>query len=437
MDPLVVGVLGIIVLIVLLSFGLHVAIAMGLVGIAGMTLLIGFDAAVHTSVTLSLAKVSNYTMIIVPLYILMGTLALQSGLSKSAYEALRLWFGKLPGGLGIATVGACTMFGTVCGSSLVTAAVFANLSAPEMRRFGYDKKFAYGICSCSGLIGMLIPPSVLIVIYGLLTEDPIGRLLIAGISPGVMLFILFSLSIAGLAYFKPNFVGGSIDQSVSWREKFASIKLIWRVLVIIGIVFGGIFSGIFSPSEAGAVSCMVLLVSFLISKSRSWKGLKTAIYEGIAPVGMIFLILIGAGIFTRFLSLSTLAPKVLIGIINLNLPDWGFLAGTVIIYLVLGCFFDSISMLSLTLPFLHPAAMEMGIDPLHFAMVAIIAIEMGMVTPPMGLNIYAVKGVAESDVSLADLFLGIFPFFIMMCVCVILFIALPALSTWLPMMMAE
>jgi tripartite ATP-independent transporter DctM subunit len=304
-----------------------------------------------------------------------------------------------------------------------------------MRKFGYDKKFAYGICSSGGVIGMLIPPSVLIVIYGLLSRDSIGSLLIAGISPGILLFVIFSLGITLMVYLNPSLASRGLGEKVNWRQRLGSLKLVWGVFVILVIIFGGIFSGVFSPSEAGAVACVILLVIFIFSRYRSWDGLKTAIYDTIAPSGMIFLLLIGAGIFTRFLVLSTLAPKFLNAIIALNLPTWGFLAGVVVVYLLLGCFFDSISMLSITLPFLHPAAQKLGIDPIHFAMVAILAIEMGFITPPVGLNIYAVKGVAESDVSLGELFVGVMPFFLMMGFCVILFIGFPALSTWLPGMM--
>jgi len=191
MDPFIIGIVGVIVLVILLALGVHVAVSLGIVGLAGMMFLIGPDASIYTSATLTFERVSNYALVIVPLYVLMGILAQEGGLSSGAYECLRLWTNRLNGGLGVATVGACTMFGTMCGSSLVTAAVFAQLSAPEMRRMGYEKRFAYGICSSGGVIGMLIPPSVLIVIYGILTHDSIGRLLIGGISPGIMLFIIF------------------------------------------------------------------------------------------------------------------------------------------------------------------------------------------------------------------------------------------------------
>lgn len=434
MDPFAIGIIGIIVLMILLALGVHVAVTLGLVGLVGMMFLIGPDAAIYTSTTLTFERVSNYALVIVPLYVLMGILAQQGGLSSGAYECLRLWTNRLSGGLGIATVGACTMFGTMCGSSLVTAAVFAQLSAPEMRRMGYEKRFAYGVCSSSGVIGMLIPPSVLIVIYGILTHDSIGRLLIGGISPGIMLFIIFSLGIMMMVYIRPS-LASKTEDNPTWRERFASLKLIWGVVITVVIIFGGIFSGVFSPSEAGAVACIVLLIIYLFSTRNRVEGIKVAIYGTVATSAMIFLILIGAGIFSRFLVLSTVAPRFLEAVTALNLSSVGFLAVVALGYIAMGCFFDSISMLSITIPILHPAALELGINPIHFAMVTIVAIEIGLITPPVGLNIYAVKGVAQEDVSLEDLFIGILPFVIMMAFCLSLFIVFPTLSTLLPGMM--
>jgi len=434
MDPFIIGIVGVIVLVILLALGVHVAVSLGIVGLAGMMFLIGPDASIYTSATLTFERVSNYALVIVPLYVLMGILAQEGGLSSGAYECLRLWTNRLNGGLGVATVGACTMFGTMCGSSLVTAAVFAQLSAPEMRRMGYEKRFAYGICSSGGVIGMLIPPSVLIVIYGILTHDSIGRLLIGGISPGIMLFIIFCLGIMLMVYFRPT-LASKIEYKPTWRERLASLKLIWGVVLTVVIIFGGIFSGVFSPSEAGAVACIVLLIIYLSSTRDRAKGMKVAIYGTAATSAMIFLILIGAGIFSRFLVLSTVAPRLLEAVTHLNLSSVGFLAVVALGYIAMGCFFDSISMLSITIPILHPAAMALGIDPIHFAMVTIVAIEIGLITPPVGLNIYAVKGVAEHDVSLEDLFIGILPFVLMMAFCLVLFIIFPFFSTFLPEMM--
>jgi len=434
MDAFTIGIAGLLVLVVMLILGVHVSVALGVVGLVGMFFLVGPDASIYTSTTLAFDCISNYSLVIIPLYVMMGILAQESGLSSGAYECLRIWMGRFRAGLAIATVGACTLFGTLCGSSLVTASVFAQVSAPEMRRMGYEKRFAYGVCSSGGVIGMLIPPSVLIVVYGILTQESIGQLLIAGISPGIVLFFIFSLGIVFISFVKADIVPKRSTESVTWRQRLTSIRLIWGIALTLGIIFIGIFSGVFSPSEAGAVACVVLLIIYAFSNKSHAKGLTSAILGTVSTSAMIFLILIGAGIFSRFLVLSTVAPRLLEVVTSVNLSPVMFLSVVCVGYMIMGCFFDSISMLSITLPLLHPAAMKLGIEPMHFAMVTILAIEMGLITPPVGLNVYAVKGVAEEDITLEDLFAGVFPFFFMMLLCVVLYIAFPGLSTFLPNM---
>ena len=414
--------------------------ALGLAGMLGMFFIVGPNASVYTASTLSFDSVSNYSLIIVPIYVAMGILASDSGLSADAYECLRIWLGRVRGSLGIATLGACTLFGTMCGSSIVTAAVFAKISAPEMRKMGYSKKAAYGICTAGGIIGMLIPPSVLIVVYGILSRDSIGRLLIGGIVPGLMLTLFFSLGVIILSYMKSGGIPSTITApKTTWREKFISLKMIWGVLATFAIVVGGLMSGAYSPSEAGSVATLLLLIIFIFKKRKFGPAekLKKALLDTVAISAMIFLILIGAGLFSRLMVLSTVAPTVL----NL-VTDWGlspimFLFIVCIGYTVMGCFFDSISMLSITLPILQPAALALGISPLHFAMVVILIINIGVITPPVGLNVYGVKGVAEPDVTLEDLFASVIPFFLLSLLALFLLIFFPVLSEFLPALIMD
>ncbi len=434
MESIIIGLIGIACLIFLLFMGLHVAVALGLVGILGMIKLIGVEATLYTATTLTFGRISNYALVIIPLYVMMGIFAQEGGLSEKAYKNIKLWTNRLPGGLGMATVGACTMFGTMCGSSLVTAAIFASTSAPQMRKAGYEKRFAYAICSASGIIGMLIPPSVLIVIYGILTRESIGKLLIGGVTPGIVLFLLFCCGIFFMVSRNPNIAPNKIE-NITWKERLLSLKDLWEIFLVILIVFGGIFFGMFSPSEAGAISCLVLLIIFLLRANNKLKTLENALYSTIATSAMIFLILIGAGLFSRFLVLSTIAPKFLSYITTIGLPAWGYLTILSVAYISMGCFFDSISMLGITIPIVHPAAMALNIDPIQFAMVVIIAIEVGLITPPVGLNIYAVKGVAQSDVRIEDLFMGVMPFLLIMLFCLAIFIAFPSISTFIPSLM--
>jgi len=430
MDPIWIGVLGAILMLVLLGAGVHIAIVLGFVGILGLSFLVGFQSAMNMLGSGLFHQASQYSLVVIPLFILMGMIASETGISEDVYKSAQIWAGGIRGGLGIATVGACTAFGAISGSSLVTAAVFARLSAPEMRRSGYDKKFAYGICSAGGIIGMLIPPSVLLVIYGLITEISIGKLLIAGILPGIILFVIFSLGISIMVKAKPSLVS-SVQKRIPFKEKLKALVHFVPVIITFAIIVGGIFSGIFSPSEAGAVASLILIIWFLflgLPLSKLWNSVKSTMLT----VAMVFLILISAALFARFLNLSGVANKLTQYVVGSGYSPFGVMIASLILYIVLGCFLDSISMLSITLPVLYPITDAMGINPIYYAVIVVMTIEAGLITPPVGLNVYAVKGVAEADVSLEDLFIGAFPFFIMMIFGILLFITFPALSTWLP-----
>ena len=433
MDPIWIGVLGVILMLVLLGAGVHIAIGLGFVGILGLSLLVGFWSAMNMMGSGLFHQASQYSLVVIPLFVLMGMIASGTGISENVYKATQIWAGGIRGGLGIATVGACTAFGAICGSSLVTAAVFARLSAPEMRRLGYDKRFAYGICSSGGIIGMLIPPSILLVIYGLITEVSIGKLLIAGVLPGIILFVIFSLGISIMGTVKPSLVS-PVQERMPFRKKLKSLVHFVPVMITFAIIVGGIFSGIFSPSEAGAVACLILIIWFLFLRlpfSKLW----TSVKDTMLTVAMVFLILISAALFARFLNLSGVANKLTHYVVGSGYSPMGVMLASLVLYLLLGCFLDSISMLSITLPVLVPITNAMGINPIYYAVVVVMTIEAGLITPPVGLNIYAVKGVAEADVSLEDLFIGAFPFLLMMILGIFLFIAFPALSTWLPDLM--
>lgn len=426
-----IGILGIVALLIILTTSLPIALCLALVGSTGLLILAGPEAAIRTIASLTFTRMTNLSLIIIPLFVLMGMLAQQGGLSSRTYETLTMWVGKLKGGLAIATMAACTAFGTVCGSSMVTASVFAKISAPEMRRNGYDKRLAYATCSSGGMIGMLIPPSVLLVMYGIASQESIGRLLIGGTAPGILLFIIFSLGILLMIRVRPQLATKSSIR-VTWRQRILSLKSLTGVFISVAIIFGGIFTGMFSPAEAASVVVIVFFVLLLISKNRAWQSLKMALIETIATSSMIFLILVGAGIFTRFLVYSTLTTRILEMVVIVGVSPIYYMLAIVLLYLVLGCFLDSISMVTVTIPILHPAAIALGIDPMQFAMVAVLAIEAGLLTPPIGLNIYAVKAVAEQDVTLQDLFAGVWPFFIMVLLTILLFILVPSLSTFLP-----
>jgi tripartite ATP-independent transporter DctM subunit len=436
MDPLTVGILGIICLLVFLSLGVHIGVALGFVGFLGSSFIVGVDASMWGSVNAMYYKLASFELITVPLFVIMGFLASAGELSTNIFGTLRQWIGNLRGGLGIATVFSCTIFGTICGSSLVTASVFSMVAAPQMRKQGYDKRLAYGICASSGLIGMLIPPSILMVVYGYLSGLSVGKLLVGGITPGLLLTVLYSLTILTLVKLRPELIGSVPLPQATFRQKILDLIKLWPILIVALVIFVGIFGGVFNPTEAAAVATFVILILlFYIKRSQSWGLLWSSIKDTGKTSAMIFLIMGSASIFSQFLVLSGITEKVAEFIIGLGLSRWSFVIFISIIYLVMGCFLDSISMLSITIPLFNPVLPKMGIDPFWYAMVVIMAIEIGMITPPVGLCVYGAKAVAEPDVTLEDVFGGMMPFFWASMIALLIMIAFPQLSLILPALM--
>lgn len=437
MDPLMSGLIGLAVLVVLLFLGVHIGVALGLVGIVGMSTMVGLDAAMSSAADTIYYKVASFDLITIPLFILMGYLASAGGISSNVFKALNLWVGRFKSGIGVSTVMSCTAFGAVTGSSLVTASVFSSICAPEMRKFGYDKKIAYGICASGGMIGMLIPPSILMVIYGVLAGESIGRLLIAGVTPGILLMLLFSLAIVVLGIWRPNLIkSNEAPRRYSWREKFLGLLNIWQVWFVALVIFGGIFGGIFNPTEAAAVASTFLFLILLCSKFRqSWRLFVPAFKDTASTSAMIFLVMSGAAVFSHFLVLTGVTNSVAELVLGMELSNLALVCVLAIVYGILGCVLDSISMLCITIPIFGPIVEAAGLDPIWYAVVVVMAIESGLITPPVGLNVYGAYAVAEKDVSLEDIFMGVMPFFLTVWVSIALLIFFPVVSTWLPELM--
>lgn len=435
MEPFVIGIIGVIILLFLVFIGVHVAFALGIVGIIGIFAVSGIDRGLSMIASTSFYSINSVEYTVIPLFILMGMLATSVGASTAAYDTGAKWLGRVRDGLGVATVVGCTAFGTLNGWAVVTASVFGKASVPEMRmrKYGYDKRLAYGLVCGAGCIGQLIPPSVLIVIYGALSGDSIGRLLMAGISPGLALALGFSLYVIAMAYIRPDMVPVS-GQKYSWNEKMKSLTGLIPIAIAAFIIIGGIFTGFCSSSEAGAIGCVVFFIYALIRRV-SWSKVKESLIETVATCGMLFIILVSASIFAKFLTITHLADMMVGLVTTYPLPPVLFMLGCSVIYLVLGCLLDAISILSLSLPILLPVVDTLGIDRIQFAMFAILALHCGMLTPPVGTACFAVKGVASEDTSLGDIFREALPFLIVMIVVTILFILFPGLSTFLPNLM--
>lgn len=442
MDSYLIGLLGVVLLFFLLAIGTHIGIALAVSGFVGISLMTGFQQAIKLCVTAFYHKISGPVLIILPLFILMGYLASGGGISGRLYNSLSLWLGRFRSGLGIATVFGCTAFGTVCGSSLVTTAVFTKICAPEMRRHGYSKEIAHAICASAGSIGMLIPPSILAIVYGMLSGVSIGKILMAGVAPGIIWAGLFSLTIMLQARYKPGTIAPAKKRpEATLAEKLRSLIDWWPILLVAAITFGGIYGGVFSPSEAAAVAAFILIVAYVFMRILPSRGprrrealgeFRSMLIDTGTTSAMVFLIMGAATIFSNFIVLTGMTERLSNFIAGLKLSPLGLVILFSFVYLLLGCFLDSISMLCITIPLFNPIIQKAGIDPIWYATIVIVSIEIGLITPPVGLNLYAAKGAAEADVALEHIIRGIIPFLIAELVSLAIFLAFPILSTFLP-----
>lgn len=431
MEPYVYGMIGLALLLVFVFYGVPIAISLASVGIIGLIAIMGVENAFSLASMISYQNVATFDYAVIPLFVLMGMLAEATGLSGNCFDTLALWLGKLRGGLGIATTWSCAAFGTLNGSPLVTASVFARAAVPSMRQYGYDRDISYGLCAAAGNIGQLIPPSILIVMYGALSKDSIGQLLMAGISPGIGLCIMFSLTLVIISFVRPDLVPAKLDIKTTWKERILALRYMIPIAVVALIIIGGIYSGIFSSAEAGAVGCAVFLFYGLI-KRIPFKAYVNAFRETVLTAGMLFFIIMSGAIFGRFLTVSGFA-KLLVGIVQgINPNPTVFLLLVVAVYLFLGCFMDAYTCMAITLPLFLPIADVLGIDRIHFAMTAILTMHCGGITPPVGTCAFCVKAVATPDTTIGGIFKGAFPFLIAMVILVVLFVFFPVLSTFLP-----
>ena len=442
MDPFVIGLIGAAILFLLLALGTHIGIALTFSGFIGIALVTGFERAIMLCVSAFYHKISGPVLVILPLFILMGYLASGGGISSNLFNSLSLWLGRIRGGMGMATVFGCTAFGTVCGSSLVTTALFSKICAPEMRRHGYDKRLSYAVCASAGSIGMLIPPSILAIVYGMLSGESIAKVLMAGVAPGIIWALFFCLTIVTVGKIRPSSIAVLPPPSVITRhQRIQSIIVWWPITLVAAITFGGIYGGVFSPSEAAAVAAFLLFIAYIflrivpsrgIKRHESLRELRSILIDTGTTSAMVFFIMGAATIFADFIVLTGITERFSNFIAELHLSKLGIVFLFSFAYLILGCFLDSISMLCITVPLFNPIIKIAGIHPIWYATIVIVSIEIGLITPPVGLNLYAAKGAAEPDVTLEDIIRGIVPFFIAEMVSLAIFFAFPILSTFLP-----
>lgn len=431
MSPFLAGIVGVLVFIVLLVLRMPIAIAMGLVGFAGCLYLVSPEAALRVIAKDLYSTFSSYSLSVIPMFVWMGFLAYHSGIGGKLYNFAYKLLGHLPGGLAMASEAACAIFGAVCGSNTATAATMGAIAIPEMRKYKYDDSLATASVAAGGALGVLIPPSVIFVVYGIATEQSIGKLFIAGILPGILLTLLYMAAIYLLARRNPSLAPPG--PKAAPREVLLSLTGgLPEVLIVFVISIGGLFAGWFTPTEAGAVGAAGVMAVSLLEGHLSWAGLSRSLRDTTRTTAMIMFLVAGAMIFGRFIAISRIPFELANWAGALPLPPYAVMAIILAIYLVLGCFIDALAMILLTVPIFYPVAVDvLGYDPIWFGVVIVMVVAMGVITPPVGMNVYIIKGVAK-DVPLEVIFKGIWPFLIAIFVACGLLIAFPEIATFLP-----
>ncbi|MCF8143871.1 MAG: TRAP transporter large permease [Deltaproteobacteria bacterium] len=429
MSPEMIGMIGILLMFILLAMGMYIGIAMALVGFLGLCIIVGWDSGMSILGITPLAEGSSYTLSVIPLFVLMGQFAFISGISTDIYKTVYAWMGRFRGGLAMATVCACAGFAAVCGSSLATGATMGMVAIPEMDKYKYNQRLSTGCVAAGGTLGILIPPSIGFVIYGILTQESIGRLFMAGIVPGILLAVLFILTIYLQCKLNPEM--GPRGESTTWGVKIRSLSGTWGILLLIFIVMGGLYMGIVTPTEAAGVGAFGSFVIALLKGKLSVQGLIQCLLETGKTTAMIFLIIIGANIFSSFLGLARIPMGLADFIAGLALPKIVILMAIILIYVMMGCVMDCYAIMILTVPIIFPVIEALQFDPIWFGVLMVIVLEVGLITPPVGLNVFVLKAAAP-NVPLTVIFRGILPFLAAALLLIILLILFPQLALFLP-----
>jgi C4-dicarboxylate transporter DctM subunit len=437
MDPFWIGCIGIVALFVLIMLRVPIAFALMGIGTLGIIYMYSLQHALAFVPPKFFDYLSKFTFTAVPLFLLMGYLAFSAGLTNEAYDAAKAWVGALPGGLALTTIIACTLFAATAGSSLAECAAMAKISVPEMRRSGYSYRFATGVVAAAGGMAIVIPPSIILIIYGVITETSVGQLLIAGILPGILLFAVFGGAVVLFSYFSTSLAPSELNQKTSWRARRASFKKVWSILALFSIIMGGIYSGFVTATEAAALGVVGATAIAMIKRRLGWKSFISAIVETGKATTMLFLLVGGASVFTVFMSLTGVISSTTTFLVDLNLHPFALLCSLFLLYIFLGTFLDSISMMLLTFPLVIPIIEAQGFSLIWFGIVMCMLVEIGCITPPMGLNVYVIKGVLGREVELNDIFAGALPFVLLYLLVIFVLYVFPDVVLWLPSLMRK
>jgi len=436
MNPTLIGIIGIIVMVLVFLSRMPVAYVMAMIGYIGFSIMISGQGGLNLLSRNIYDVFASYGLTTIPLFILMGQLAFNSGISRRLYDTGYKYLGSTRGGLAMATVSACTAFGAVCGSSPATAATMATVGLPEMKRYNYADELATGAVASGGGLGMIMPPSVVLIVYGILTEQSIGALFVAGVFPAILVTLLFICSIYITCYITPE--QGPPGESFSWNEKIKSLLGMGETLAVFILVMGGLVMGIFTPTEAAAVGSFGVLVVSLIRRQLTWDGFVKSLYETLGTSCMVMLLIAGAVVFGKFLAVTRIPFDIANWVGGFDLPPYMIMAIIIGIYFLGGCFMDALAFVTLTVPIFFSVVMALGYDPIWFGIIIVMVTEMGVITPPVGINVYVVFGVAQrviGEVPLESIFKGIFPFLIAVIIGVIILMFFPQIILFLPNLM--
>ncbi len=436
MEPSTVGILGVLVMLALFLTRMPVAYVMTLVGFSGFSFLISMKGGLNLLSRSFYDSFSSYSLATVPLFILMGQLAFNSGISRKLYNTAYHFLGNIQGGLAMATVAACTAFGSVCGSSPATAATMATVGIPEMKRYGYSNSLAAGSVASGGGLGMIMPPSVVLIVYGVLTEQSIGELFMAGIVPSIVLTLLFIVAIAIQCHRNPNL--GPKGETFTFAEKMRSLIGLADTFIVFALVIGGMFFGFFTPNESAAVGVLGILILGILKRQITWQAFLNSLYETLRTSCMVLLLVAGAVIFGKFLAVTRIPFDIAEWTASFDLHPLIIMVMILTIYFIGGCFMDALALIMLTIPVFYPVVMSLGFDPIWFGIIIVLVTQIGVITPPVGINVYVVYGMAkkfEPSITLEEIFKGTIPFLLAIIAGLILFAIFPKIILFLPQAM--
>ena len=430
MNTMIIGLIGVIAMVFIMLLGLPIGFALGIVGLLGTTAIIGLSAALPQLHLTFYHLVSSYNLTVLPFFVLMGAFAGASGISTDLYRVAEKWVRKLPGGLAVASIAACAGFASVSGSSVATAATMAGVAYPEMKRQKYDLGLATGTIAAGGTLGFLIPPSAAFVIYGIITEQSVGQLLISGLFPGLLLATAFALIVIVRVSLNPALAPAN-QVSISWKERIVSLVDVWGALLVFLLVIGGIFLGFFTPTEAGAVGGFVLFIFALIKRKLTFQSFFDTLATSARTICMIFIVMFGAYLFNDFLTLARVPMELAATVSALPLSRYAIFGLIIVLFIILGMFIEPIPMMIMTVPSILPVIETLGFSPIWFGVISVLMVEAALITPPVGINVFIISGVVE-EVPVMTIFKGVMPFLISIIIVVILLAAFPQIALFLP-----